>query len=86
MYAKVIAAGLNATLMMAASAFAQSAWSGATQGDREVTALNLLAAKGYRDFRTVRASGGNFIVDAVHGGKNVTVTINPDTGQISEGI
>jgi hypothetical protein len=58
----------------------------AAQGDREVTALNLLAAKGYRDFKTIRRSGENFIIDTVHGGKNVTVTINPDTGQISEGI
>ena len=56
------------------------------RGDREVTALNLLVAKGYRDFKTVRANGKNFIVDAVHGGKSLMVTINPDTGQISEGI
>jgi allene oxide cyclase len=72
--------------LLTASAFAQNASTGATQDDREVTALNLLVAKGYRDFKTVRANGRNFIVDAVHGGKNVTVTINPDTGQISEGI
>jgi hypothetical protein len=44
-------------------------------------ALNLLEAKGYRDFRTVRESGPNFLVDAARDGKNVTV-INRDTGQI----
>ena len=83
MYAKAIAAGLAASLMMTASAFAQNASTAhrSTQGDREVTALNLLEAKGYRDFKMVRENGKNFVVDAMRGGKNVTVTINPDTGQ-----
>jgi hypothetical protein len=84
MYAKAIAAGLATSLMMTASAFAQNAPTTprSTQEAREVTALNLLEAKGYRNFKTVRESGENFVVDATRDGKNVTVTINPDTGQI----
>jgi hypothetical protein len=52
------------------------------QEAREVTALNLLQAKGYRNFKTVRVSGDSFVVDATRNGKDVTVTINPDSGQI----
>jgi hypothetical protein len=84
MYAKAIAAGLAASLMMTVSAFAANAPAvhRSTQGDREVTALNLLEAKGYRDFKTVREHGKVFVVDAMRDGKNVTVTVNPDTGRI----
>jgi Peptidase propeptide and YPEB domain len=75
-------------LALATPALAQNAPTTprSTQEAREVAALNLLEAKGYRDFKTVRVNGENFIIDAVRGGKNVTVTINPDAGQISEGI
>jgi uncharacterized membrane protein YkoI len=55
----------------------------ATPGDREVTALNLLEAKGYRNFTAVRQDGTNFDVDANRRGQKVTIAINPDTGIMS---
>jgi uncharacterized membrane protein YkoI len=55
----------------------------ATPGDRKVTALNLLEAKGYRDFTAVRTDGASFDVDAMRHGQKVTAVVNPDTGQIS---
>ena len=71
-------------LALATPALAQNAPTTprSTQENREVAALNLLEAKGYRNFKTVRESGDNFVVDATRDGKDVTVTINPDTGQI----
>jgi hypothetical protein len=74
--------GLIASLMITSSAFA--AMGSSSQGDREVRALNLLEAKGYRHFMTVREHGRQFIVDATRAGKKVTVTINPDNGQITD--
>ena len=53
-----------------------------TPGDREVRALNLLEAKGYRDFSIVHRNGQNFDVNAMLDGKKVMLTVDPATGQI----
>ena len=55
---------------------------GSQPGDREVRALNLLEAQGYRDFSSVRRSGADFDIRASKAGRQMMLQINPDTGRV----
>ena len=46
-------------------------------------ALNLLEAKGYGDFHDFKSDGKNFDVTVTRGGKQSTVTVDPDSGQVT---
>jgi uncharacterized membrane protein YkoI len=53
-----------------------------TPGDWEIRALNLLGAKGYRDFSIVHRDGQCFNVNSVLDGTKVMLTVDPATGEI----
>jgi hypothetical protein len=50
---------------------------------RETHALNLIETKGYGGFTDFRADGKNFTASVMSAGKHYTVTVNPDTGQVT---
>ena len=49
----------------------------------EATALNILEAKGYRDFSTVMPVGRDFDITAKLDGKTAMMKVDPVTGKIS---
>jgi len=56
-----------------------------SQARRITKALNLLEAKGYGDFTNFRADGSNYQANIVSGGQPLVVTIDPDSGQVTQG-
>jgi len=51
--------------------------------DRIMHALTLLESRGYRDFTSIRPDGRDYDVGVLHGGKTVTLAVDPDTGKIA---
>lgn len=54
--------------------------------DRGTKALNLLEASGYAQIEQFRPDGKNFDATVKQGGKEVQVTVDPDSGQISRHV
>ena len=52
-------------------------------GDRMTAALNLLEAKGYGGFSDFKPSGKDFAATANENGRHFTVTVDPDSGQVT---
>jgi Peptidase propeptide and YPEB domain len=50
---------------------------------RTTQALNLLEAKGYGSFSNFKQDGADFEATVKQNGQSFTVTVNPDTGQIT---
>jgi len=57
-----------------------------TSGDRDTKALNLLEANGYAQIEQFRADGKHFDATVKQAGKDVQVTVDPDTGQIQRQV
>jgi hypothetical protein len=53
------------------------------QGDRMTAALNLLEAKGYGGFTGFKQSGKDFAATVNQNGQHFTVTVDPDSGQVT---
>ncbi len=52
-------------------------------GDRMTAALNLLEAKGYGGFSDFKRNGKDFTASVSQNGQHFTVTVDPDSGQIT---
>jgi hypothetical protein len=52
-------------------------------GDRMTAALNLLEAKGYGGFSDFKPSGKDFAATVNENGQHFTVTVDPDSGQVT---
>ena len=52
-------------------------------GDRMTHALNLLEANGYGEFSNFRPAGKNFMATVTGNGQRFTVTIDPDSEQVT---
>ena len=74
----------NAPAAMSGSTAAPAAkMSGTRDTPRMTHALNLLEANGYGDFHDFKSDGKNFDVTVTRGGKQSTVTVDPDSGQVT---
>jgi hypothetical protein len=63
---------------------AQPTSSNTPSAQRATDALNLLEAKGYGNFKDFRADGSNFDAAVKEFGHQFTVTIDPDSGQVTQ--
>lgn len=79
---KHVAFTLAALALGAVPAFAASA-SGTPIGNRMTNALNLLEAHGYGSFSDFKANGNDFTATVNKNGRDVTVQIDPGSGQIT---
>jgi hypothetical protein len=57
--------------------------SGTRDTPRMTHALNLLEAQGYGDFHDFKSDGKNFDATVTRNGKQVTVTVDPDSDQVT---
>jgi hypothetical protein len=71
---------LAGALLAASAGMAFAADSGA---NRMTEALNLLEAQGYGSFSNFKADGANYQATVTQNGQSFTVTINPDSGQVT---
>jgi hypothetical protein len=55
----------------------------APQASRMTAALNALEANGYGDFSNFKPDGSNFSATVTRNGKQATVVVDPDTGQVT---
>jgi hypothetical protein len=55
-------------------------------GDRETKALNLLEANGYAQIVQFHPDGRNFDATVKQAGKDVQVTVDPDSGQVQHHV